>query len=181
MDRPPTGTDLPLDHPRCDRRPDPRGSQLRSAPISVDKWVTPGVIRNAAASGRRRRRRRPVLGAGLPRLAEPERRNLLITVSDEHKGLPKAITPIRDRTVMQLVHRAPDPQELPLRQPQHRDGIVKALKPVHTPPSGASQDGGVRRFQSRAVPTVSSHRAALGILTGGICAPPGIRPGKSGG
>ena len=64
------------------------------------------------------------------------------------------------------MHRAPDPQQLPLRRPaaprRHRQGPQAGLhRPVR-----ASGEGPVRRVQSRGGPAVSGNRPVLGVLLG---------------
>jgi transposase-like protein len=61
--------------------------------------------------------------------------DVLITVCDGLKGLPEAITTTWERTVVQqcIVHLIRNSFRYAGRQ--HRDGIVKALKPVYTAPS----------------------------------------------
>lgn len=61
--------------------------------------------------------------------------DVLIAVCDGLKGLPEAITTTWDRTVVQqcVVHLIRNSFRYAGRQ--HRDGIVKALKPVYTAPS----------------------------------------------
>ncbi|MBP1136585.1 transposase-like protein [Arthrobacter sp. PvP023] len=61
--------------------------------------------------------------------------DVLIAVCDGLKGLPEAITPTWERTVVQqcIVHLIRNSFRYAGRQ--HRGGIVKALKPVYTAPS----------------------------------------------
>jgi transposase-like protein len=61
--------------------------------------------------------------------------DVLIAVCDGLKGLPEAITTTWERTVVQqcIVHLIRNSFRYAGRQ--HRDGIVKALKPVYTAPS----------------------------------------------
>ena len=61
--------------------------------------------------------------------------DVLIAVSDGLKGLPEAITTTWERTVVQqgIVHLIRT--SFRYAGGQHRDGIVKALKPVCTAPS----------------------------------------------
>jgi transposase-like protein len=61
--------------------------------------------------------------------------DVLIAVCDGLKGLPEAITTTWERTVVQqcVVHLIRNSFRYAGRQ--HRDGIVKALKPVYTAPS----------------------------------------------
>ena len=61
--------------------------------------------------------------------------DVLIAVCDGLKGLPEAITTTWDRTIVQqcIVHLIRNSFRYAGRQ--HRDGIVKALKPVYTAPS----------------------------------------------
>lgn len=61
--------------------------------------------------------------------------DVLIAVCDGSKGLPDAITTTWERTVVQqcVVHLIRNSFRYAGRQ--HRDGIVKALKPVYTAPS----------------------------------------------
>jgi transposase-like protein len=64
--------------------------------------------------------------------------DVLIAVCDGLKGLPEAITTTWDRTVVQqcIVHLIRNSFRYAGRQ--HRDAIVKALKPVYTAPSEAA-------------------------------------------
>ncbi len=64
--------------------------------------------------------------------------DVLIAVCDGLKGLPEAITTTWERTVVQqcIVHLIRNSFRYAGRQ--HRDGIVKALKPVYTAPSEAA-------------------------------------------
>lgn len=64
--------------------------------------------------------------------------DVLIAVCDGLKGLPEAITTTWDRTVVQqcIVHLIRNSFRYAGRQ--HRDQIVKALKPVYTAPSEAA-------------------------------------------
>lgn len=64
--------------------------------------------------------------------------DVLIAVCDGLKGLPEAITTTWERTVVQqcIVHLIRNSFRYAGRQ--HRDQIVKALKPVHTAPSEAA-------------------------------------------
>lgn len=61
--------------------------------------------------------------------------DVLIAVCDGLKGLPEAITTTWERTIVQqcIVHLIRNSFRYAGRQ--HRDGIVKALKPVYTAPS----------------------------------------------
>jgi hypothetical protein len=61
--------------------------------------------------------------------------DVFIAVCDGLKGLPEAITTTWERTVVQqcIVHLIRNSFRYAGRQ--HRDGIVKALKPVYTAPS----------------------------------------------
>lgn len=61
--------------------------------------------------------------------------DVLIAVCDGLKGLPKAITTTWDRTIVQqcIVHLIRNSFRYAGRQ--HREGIIKALKPVYTAPS----------------------------------------------
>ncbi|WP_262108048.1 transposase [Arthrobacter sp. Marseille-P9274] len=61
--------------------------------------------------------------------------DVLIAVCDGLKGLPETITPLRDGKVMQhcIAHLIRNSFHQAGRQ--HRDGIVKALKPVYTAPN----------------------------------------------
>ena len=61
--------------------------------------------------------------------------DVLIAVCDGLKGLPEAITTTWDRTIVQqwIVHLIRNSFRYSGRQ--HRDGIVKALKPVYTAPA----------------------------------------------
>lgn len=65
-------------------------------------------------------------------------KDVLIAVCDGLKGLPEAITTTWERTVVQqcIVHLIRNSFRYAGRQ--HRDGIVKALKPVYTAPSEAA-------------------------------------------
>jgi putative transposase len=104
--------------------------------------------------------------------------DVLIAVCDGLKGLPEAITTTWERTV---VHRAPDPQQLPLRRPatprRDRQGPQTGLhRPV-----GAGGEGPVRRIHGRVGPAVSGDRAALGVLVGEVRAVLGVRRGDPAG
>ena len=77
--------------------------------------------------------------------------------------------------VVMGVHRAPDPQQLPLRRTpaprRHRQGPQARLhRPVR-----ASGEGPVRRVHRRVGPAISGHRPALGSLVGRVRAVPGVR------
>ncbi|ABM08846.1 hypothetical protein J2S98_004332 [Arthrobacter oryzae] len=73
------------------------------------------------------------------------------------------------------VHRAPDPQQLPLRRPaaprRDRQGPQARL---HRPVRASSQRP-VRRVHGRMGPTISGDRTAVGVLLGRIRAVPRIR------
>ncbi|WP_130416687.1 IS256 family transposase [Xylanimonas ulmi] len=64
--------------------------------------------------------------------------DVLIAVCDGLKGLPDAITTVWERTIVQqcVVHLIRNSFRYAGRQ--HRDGIVKALKPVYTAPTEAA-------------------------------------------
>ncbi|MDQ1058424.1 transposase-like protein [Arthrobacter globiformis] len=75
--------------------------------------------------------------------------DVLIAVCDGLKGLPEAITTTWERTVVQqCMHRAPDPQQLPLRRTpaprRHRQGAQAGLHG----PVRASGEGPVRRVHA---------------------------------
>jgi putative transposase len=72
--------------------------------------------------------------------------DVLIAVCDGLKGLPEAITTTWERTVVQqcIVHLIRNSFRYAGRQ--HRDGIVKALKPVYTAPSEAAAKDRFQEF-----------------------------------
>lgn len=72
--------------------------------------------------------------------------DMLIAVCDGLKGLPEAITTTWERTMVQqcIVHLIRSSFRYAGRQ--HRDGIVKALKPIYTAPSEAAAKDRFREF-----------------------------------
>lgn len=101
--------------------------------------------------------------------------DVLIAVCDGLKGLPEAINPTWEKTVVHqcIVHLIHNSFRYAGRQ--HRDAIVKALKPVDTASSEqAAKDrfGGVRSRVGAALP--GDHQA-LAHLLGGVRAVPRIR------
>jgi putative transposase len=93
--------------------------------------------------------------------------DVLIAVCDGLKGT-------WERTVVQqcIVHLIRNSFRYAGRR--HRDGIVKALKPVYTAgPSKRRRTG--RRVHGRVGPAISGNRPALGVILGGIRAVPGVR------
>jgi putative transposase len=60
---------------------------------------------------------------------------VLIAACDGLKGLPEAINTTREQTVVQQCVERPVRNSFRCAGRQHRDGIVKALKPAHTAPS----------------------------------------------
>jgi putative transposase len=71
---------------------------------------------------------------------------VLIAVRDGLKGLPEAITTTWERTVVQqcIVHLIRNSFRYAGRQ--HRDGILRALKPVSTAPSEAAAKDRFTKF-----------------------------------
>ncbi|SFV24946.1 Transposase (or an inactivated derivative) [Micrococcus terreus] len=113
-----------------------RDGQVRNTPFYVVMGVTtngereiPGIWAGDGAEGAR---------FWLQVFSELKNRgveDVLIAVCDGLKGLPEAITTTWERTVVQqcIVHLIRNSFRYAGRQ--HRDGIVKALKPVYTAPS----------------------------------------------
>jgi transposase-like protein len=117
--RPAFGSDLPGDFRRCDRRQGPGRSGAQQI---LGIWAGDG------AEGAR---------FWLQVFSELKNRgvtDVLIAVCDGPKGLPEAITTTWERTVVQqcIVHLIRNSFRYVSRQ--HRDGIVKALKPVYSAP-----------------------------------------------
>ena len=103
--------------------------------------------------------------------------DVLIAVCDGLKGLPEAINTTWTQTVVQqcIVHLIRNSFRYAGRQ--HRDGIVKALKPVYTAPSEAAAKDRFTEFKAEWGQRYPADRAAVGELLGGIRAVPGVRRG----
>ena len=73
---------------------------------------------------------------------------MLIAVCDRLKGLPEANTTFRERTAVQqcITHLIRNSFHEAGRQ--HRDGIVNALKPVYTAPSGQAEKERFNEFKA---------------------------------
>jgi transposase-like protein len=92
--------------------------------------------------------------------------DVLIAVCDGLKGLPEAITTTWERTVVQqcIVHLIRNSFRYAGRQ--HRDGIVKALKPVYTAPSEQAAKDRFAEFMAEWGSAIPGNRVALGVLLG---------------
>jgi len=100
--------------------------------------------------------------------------DVLIAACDGLKGLPDAITTTWEQTVVQqcVVHLLRNSFRYAGRQ--HRDGNVKALKPVYTAPSEAAAKDRFGEFAADWGGPVPGDREALGMGMGRVCALPRI-------
>jgi transposase-like protein len=98
-------------------------------------------------------------------------------VCDGLKGLPDAINTTWEHTVVQqcIVHLIRNSFRYAGRQ--HRDAIVKSLKPLSHSPVRAGGEGSVRRVRGRVGRALPGDRAALEKQLGGVRAVPRIRRG----
>ncbi|MBP1232505.1 transposase-like protein [Arthrobacter sp. PvP102] len=124
-----------------------RDGQVRNTPFYVVVGVTVNGEREileiwAADGGEGARFWLPVFSGLKNRGVE----DVLIAVCDGLKGLPEAITSTWERTVVQqcIVHLSRNRFRFAGRQ--HRDGIVKALKPVYTAPSEQAAKDRIAEF-----------------------------------
>ncbi len=155
-----------------------RDGQVRNTPFSVVMGVTTngereilGIWAGDGAEGAR---------FWLQVFSELKNRgveDVLIAVCDGLKGLPEAITTTWERTVVQqcVVHLIRNSFRYAGRQ--HRDGIVKALKPVYTAPSEQAAKDRFAEFKTewgQRYPAIvqlwesswASVRAVLGVRRG---------------
>ncbi|APE12717.1 hypothetical protein BO226_25565 (plasmid) [Rhodococcus sp. 2G] len=101
--------------------------------------------------------------------------DVFIAVCDGLKGLPEAINTTWERTVVQqcIVHLIRNSFRYAGRQ--HRDAIVKSLKPVYTAPSEQAAKDRFTRVRRRVGRAVAGDRAVVGEGLGGVRSVPRVR------
>jgi putative transposase len=153
-----------------------RHGQVRNTPFYVVMGVTVNGEREIMGDlGRRRRRGRPVLAPGVLGAEEPRRGRRIHRCLRWAEGSAGGDHDHVGANGGAAVHRAPDPQQLPLRRPpaprRDRQGPQAGLhRPVR-----AGREGPVRRVHGRVGPAIPGNHPALGVLLGGVRAVPGVR------
>jgi putative transposase len=74
--------------------------------------------------------------------------DVFFLVCDGLKGLPQSVNAVFADTIVQSLHHPPDPRDVPLCRPPHRDVIARPIKPIYTAINAAAAKEALDAFDA---------------------------------